>query len=66
MVHSVYVGESKSGPSGQQVEDTKVQKLTYRTEVWKPKCGSMEKTSISVFSVLLTYDCVCQGLLDKR
>ena len=66
MVHSVYVGESESGPSGQQVEDTKVRKLTYRMEVWKPKFESMEKTSISVFSVLLTYDCVCQGLLDKR
>ena len=66
MVHSVYVSESESAPSAQQMEDTKVRKLKYGTEVWKPKCGSMEKTSISVFSVLLTYDCVCQGLLDKR
>ena len=29
------------------------------TEVQKPMCGSGKKSCLSVFSALLTYDCVC-------
>ena len=36
------------------------------TEVRKRKYGSEKKSHLSVFSALLTQECVCWGLVDKR
>ena len=57
-------GKWKPLKSGNRNTKTEVRKRKYgngstETEVRKPKYGSEKKSRLSVFSPLMTHDCVC-------